>query len=122
MDRQILYDNWIKDNVVNPRAKCKIYAELMIKTFPELRLVRGHYYCFAWGAREHWWCETPKGKIVDPTKQQFPSLGNGTYEEHTGPEPLGKCLNCRNYCYENEHFCCSKCEKVYMDYLNKPCL
>jgi len=49
-------------------GKCKEICQEMIGEFPELKLVRGHYYCMVWGRRMHWWLESPKGKIIDPTK------------------------------------------------------
>lgn len=72
------------------RGTCREATEAMVKAFPELRRVRGHYsWC------PHWWCETPDGTVVDPTARQFTS--GGVYVEYTGPEPLGKCMNCGDY-------------------------
>ena len=66
------------------RGKCKEFSEVLIKKDPSLRLVREHYYCPIWGEQEHWWCEDKTGKIIDPTKDQFPSKGSGEYIEFGG--------------------------------------
>ena len=86
-------------------GKCKDVSEEMLKHFPELRLARGHYYCHKWGERMHHWLVTPEGKIIDPTKIQFPSNGFGVYEEwdETQQEPTGMCPNCGEYIYDGRH-------------------
>lgn len=66
------------------RGKCKVMSEELCKQDPTLRLVRGHYYCAAFGEQPHWWCEKPDGTVVDPTKAQFPSNGTGVYVEFDG--------------------------------------
>ena len=48
------------------RGNCREATAAMVKAFPELRRVRGHY-----GWCPHWWCETPDGTVVDPTARQF---------------------------------------------------
>lgn len=64
---------------------CKEACETLLLTRPELRLVRGHYHCPMWGAREHWWLQDGEGAIVDPTVEQFPTLGAGAeYVEFDG--------------------------------------
>lgn len=65
-------------------GRCKELAEDEIKKDNTLRLVRGHYYCYGGPARQHWWCETPDGVVVDPSKGQFLSNVNGVYEEFDG--------------------------------------
>lgn len=102
---------------------CKTVCEKMLETFPELKLVRGHYYCHAWGERGHWWLVAPDGAIVDPTKIQFPSLGKGEYVEldANAEEPIGMCANCGEYSYASKgggSTCCSDaCEDAYAAYL-----
>lgn len=66
------------------RGKCKELSEYLIAKDSSLRLVRGHYYCPIWGIQQHWWCEDREGNIIDPTKDQFPSKGNGEYVEFNG--------------------------------------
>ena len=73
------------------RGKCKEFAERAIKENPELRLVRGHYYCTSWGKEAHWWTVKPNGEIFDPTKDQFPSRGMGYYEEYDGTADCSEC-------------------------------
>lgn len=95
------YLTWIFDNVEHPLGRCAEYTERMKQEFPELTRVRGHYDCTAWGRRPHWWLVDPEGEIVDPTAQQFPSLGTGTYIplEPDAPEPevCYRCHNCGEY-------------------------
>ena len=117
------YSTWINDHVKeyeDAYGKCKEICELMLKEFSELTLVRGHYYCAVWGSREHWWLKTSDDKIVDPTKIQFPSLGNGEYVEwdESEPEPTGKCPNCGEYCFNGDQVCSKNCEIAYMAYIN----
>ena len=77
----------------------------MIKQFPELKLIRGHYFCMVWGERMHWWLQTLADDIIDPTVIQFPTKGNGVYEpwDETQKQPTGKCPNCGEYCYDGVH-------------------
>lgn len=94
------YQEWIEENVPDSYGACREVTKDMQKEFPELRRVRGHYYCWVWGKREHWWLED--GEVIDPTASQFPSKGKGRYEEWQGLEPTGKCPNCGEYCFEGE--------------------
>lgn len=73
------------------RGKCKEMSEALIASDPTLILVRGYYYDIAWGKQAHWWCKKPDGTIVDPTKNQFPTKGNGAYIEYDGHV---ECSNC----------------------------
>jgi len=109
------YDEWIA-NVSNPLGRCKEVTLQMQEVFPELKRVRGHYYCWIWGRREHWWLRDPDGKPVDPTAAQFPSKGEGIYEEWVegDPEPTGKCLNCGEYVYDDGNFCNDSCRRAFM--------
>jgi len=113
------YEQWIKDNVTETYGKCSEVTLRMQKAFPELIRVRGHYYCYAWGEREHWWL-TLDEKIIDPTSSQFPSKGFGDYIpwDESQPEPTGKCPNCGEYCYEGRTLCSEDCEISYMAYIN----
>jgi hypothetical protein len=115
------YQEWIDKNVPeNCDGMCKEIVGKMVIQFHELVKVRGHYYCAILGEREHWWLVDPAGNIVDPTKAQFPTKGKGHYEpwEEGRKEPVGLCMNCGAYCYENQYFCCNSCENVVMaDYI-----
>lgn len=73
------------------RGKCKEFSERLVQEDPTLRLVRGHYYDYAWGEQPHWWCEHEDGTIVDPTRDQFPSRGAGLYVPFDGHL---ECSNC----------------------------
>lgn len=110
------YAEWIAENVAETYGRCAEMTLAMVTQFPELRRVRGHYHCRFWGAREHWWCVAPDGKIIDPTAAQFPSKGHGEYIEHIegSPEPTGKCPDCGGYTYKGNTFCSPECEESTM--------
>ncbi|MBU2007445.1 MAG: hypothetical protein KKF08_18910 [Gammaproteobacteria bacterium] len=116
------YQYWIRKNVDTTYGKCASVTEAMCAAFPELTRVRGHYYCVAWGEREHWWCKDQDGNIVDPTAGQFPSKGRGVYVEweEGAKEPTGMCPNCGEYCYDGNYFCCENCEIAYVAYVMSP--
>ena len=107
------YEHWIANHQpTDPRGKCVEMTALMADAFPELRRVRGHYLCPIEGRRPHWWMVAPDGSIVDPTLEQFPSLGQGDYIEYVGPEPKGQCLNCGELLFDGaavSGFCNATC-------------
>lgn len=107
------YAAWIAANVHGSGlGACNDVTERMVAAFPELTRVRGHYHCPVWGRREHWWCVTAGGVIVDPTAHQFPSRGAGHYEPHVegSLEPTGKCLGCGEYVWDHRTFCSDACQ------------
>ena len=108
------YEEWMAD-VGHPEGRCEEVTLQMQEVFPELERVRGHYHCWEWGKREHWWLTDPDGEILDPTALQFPSFGAGEYEpwNEGDPEPRGKCLNCGKYVYES-NFCNDTCRRAFM--------
>lgn len=72
-------------NYTKYRGKCLEFSQNLCNENPELTLVRGYYYCPIWNEEEqHWWCKDKEGNIIDPTKLQFPSAGNGIYREFDG--------------------------------------
>lgn len=74
------YQKWVLENVKNDGyGDCEQYSKAMAKAFPELTVVYGLYHCPIWGTRNHFWCLTSDDKIIDPTKNQFPSKGIGLY-------------------------------------------
>lgn len=81
------------------RGKCKEMSEALVAADPTLTLVRGHYLCPFWGEQPHWWAKKQAGEIVDPTKDQFPSRGNGNYVEFDGNV---ECSNCGKKMKEDE--------------------
>lgn len=95
---------------------CSEATIAMAAAFPELRRVRGHYYCPVWGERAHWWLTDFAGTIIDPTAIQFPSKGTGQYVEWTegANEPTGMCPNCGEHCYEGQYFCSESCGQAYV--------
>lgn len=104
MNYQEYMDN-LNLTVKTAYGQCEYVCLNMIKIFPELKLVRGHYWDDELGKRQHWWLEDKSKAIIDPTVIQFPSNGFGEYEpwiEGT-PEPTGKCPNCGEYCWNNEN-------------------
>ena len=112
------YDDWIKSNVTESYGKCEVVTEAMQEAFPELQRVRGHYYCPIWSERQHWWLVDPEGRIVDPTKSQFPSKGLGVYEPWVDgtPEPTGMCANCGGMVYDGGTTCSEDCHAEYVAY------
>lgn len=121
------YDEWIAENVpTNAEAygHCEQVTEKMVAAFPELKRVKGHYYCLVWGERGHWWCVAPDGAIVDPTKIQFPSKGAGQYVEldPDAEQPIGLCLNCGGECYASQggtpNTCSKECDDAAVADLN----
>jgi len=73
------------------RGKCREMSEAAVIADPTLTLVRGHYDCPHWGEQSHWWTVRPDGTINDPTKDQFPSSGNGIYTPFTGMINCDEC-------------------------------
>lgn len=115
---------WIAENVpdyASAYGQCAAVTEAMAIVFPELRRVRGHYYCGIWGERAHWWLETRDDKIVDPTAIQFPSKGRGNYEEYDGrPLPTGPCDNCGEAVYDGGTVCSERCHHEFVASLMSP--
>ena len=116
------YAAWIATNVKGDGfGECAELTEQMAAAFPELRRVRGHYHDAFWGPRGHWWLVTPDGKIVDPTKAQFPDQGGEYVPWNDGDqEPSGKCMECGSYTYNGDYFCSVGCERSTVAYLNTP--
>jgi hypothetical protein len=114
------YMDWVKENVPeNPYGECAEITEKMSQAFPELRRVRGHYYCTTWGERAHWWLIDEDMQVVDPTASQFPSKGTGVYVAWTEgtKEPTGLCPNCGEHCYDGDQVCSESCHNAYVSYL-----
>lgn len=107
------YRLWITENVSNPYRQCKFYSELMCKKFPELRLVRGWYVDTSGTRHPHWWTQLGD-TIIDATVAQYAL--SGVYEEFTGPEPVGKCMECGDLYYDKvfAHFCSTLCHERFM--------
>lgn len=76
------HTKWIKENPSEPHICYKVTRE-MLRAFPELWRVHGYYYCWILGKRKHWWL-TDGNVVIDPTASQFPSKGEGRYEECHG--------------------------------------
>lgn len=114
------YAEWITENVKDCLGMCSTWTAKLMYEFPELTRVRGHYLCWGWGEREHWWCVAPDGSIVDPTAAQFPSKGHGEYVPlpENAPEPTGMCPDCGEYVYDGNTFCSTACERNTIAYLN----
>jgi hypothetical protein len=110
------YQEWIDANVADPLGNCAKFTLAMAEVFPELKRVRGFYKCWVWGDREHWWLVDPDGSIVDPTSAQFPTKGNCPYEElpEGTKEPVGRCINCGEYTYDDPNSCSPECYRAIM--------
>lgn len=92
------------------RGKCREMSEELVTKDPSLTLVRGYYYDPHWGEQEHWWCVDSNGGVVDPTKDQFPSKGNGLYVPFDGMcscEQCGKDVAEENAVMAGPYPCCS---------------
>ena len=113
------YAEWIAANVKDTRGTCREVTARMAAAFPELTRVRGHYYCWVWGERAHWWLTTPDDRIIDPTAAQFPSKGNGEYVPwlEGQPEPTGRCANCGNDCFNGDTCCTEFCSNLLLESL-----
>jgi hypothetical protein len=116
------YRAWIEANVPDPVGACAEATLAMLGAFPDLKRVRGHYYCPAWGQREHWWLVTADGTIIDPTAHQFPSLGAGLYVpwDEDRVEPTGICANCGDYVFGGGTCCSQACNRAYAAYCMNP--
>ena len=111
-------------NYQNYRGKCKEYCEELVAEDPELRMVRGFYNCPIWGKEQHWWCEYPDGRIIDPTVKQFPSwqlaLQNPQmiYEEFDGIctcDECGKKIREEDARFDSRYvFCSSTCNMRFV--------
>jgi len=114
------YQDWIDRNVDSGYGECAEVTQAMADQFPELQRVRGHYYCFSWGERAHWWLTDAAGAIVDPTARQFPSRGKGAYVPWVEgePEPTGICPNCGEYVYDGGTVCSDACSNAYVAFIN----
>jgi hypothetical protein len=100
------YLAWIKANV-NPKAcagTCQSVVRKMVAAFPELRRVPGYFGTF----HQHWWVEDVDGRVIDPTRYQFPDEGKGgTYYGLPG-YPLFPCFECGTTVYKVDfNPCCS---------------
>lgn len=116
------YQIWIDENYPDHQSaygKCNEATIQMQHIFPELKRIRGHYYCAIWGERQHWWLIDSEDQIIDPTARQFPTLGRGVYQEfdERQPEPTGICPNCGEYCYNSQTCCSDKCFDEYRIYV-----
>jgi hypothetical protein len=60
---------------------------------------------------------TSDGIVLDPTREQFASQGQGVYEPHEGPEPTGTCLNCGALVYLETAFCSPNCMNEFSSYI-----
>lgn len=72
-------------------GKCKELCEAEMQRDSSLDLVRGHYFCPAFGEQAHWWLVKPDGSIMDPSARQFPSNGAGFYVPFNGLIACSQC-------------------------------
>jgi hypothetical protein len=79
-------------------CNCGTFTRQMAQRFPELTRVPGFYLAPGGASHgEHWWLEAPDGSIVDPTADQWPSCGTGTYVRYDPTKhllPKGTCPYC----------------------------
>jgi hypothetical protein len=114
------YKKWIDYNYPTKEysnLKCKDAVEDMVKSFPELKPIRGWYDEYQGVKRPHWWCKTQSGEIIDPTANQFDLIGEYIpYDESLG-EPKGKCRYCGNISYWSSNACSKKHWEDIKNYL-----
>lgn len=109
----------ITDDYTKFRGKCKEMCDDLLVEDPTLTLVRGHYFCLAWGTDEpHWWLKKQDGTIVDPSCRQFPCNGSGIYTEFNG---MVECAECGKEMKEEDSrfesryvFCDVKCNMRFV--------
>jgi len=65
------YDLWMHYNVQDVDALCYYLSGYMVMSFSELVLKDGVYIEPDGVEHDHFWCEAPDGRIVDPTVSQF---------------------------------------------------
>lgn len=53
-------------------GNCHEQCLKLAEAFPNLKIVMGSYFDWAWGSRDHFWCVDGE-TIIDPTVSQFPS-------------------------------------------------
>lgn len=90
----------IKNDYLEYRGKCKELAEKECHKNNTLILIKGWYYCPIWNVKEqHWWCIDKDKNIIDPSKYQYPSKGQGIYEEYKG---IVSCSECNKQIIEKD--------------------
>ena len=122
------------------RGFCHSEAVTFVERFPELILVRDNVFSlttikqYIGGIDQitnedidvengHWWCETPDGQIVDPTRAQvgdWQAMHYAAFDESKPHKlPTGKCYNCGYLCYgRSDGVCSDDCGNAYAAYLN----
>lgn len=99
-------------------CNCGPFTRVMASLFPELMRVAGFYSAPNGASQgEHWWLTDSHGTIVDPTADQFPSQGTGTYVEYDPKLHLllkGKCMNCGTALYTRDgaYPCSRECDEA----------
>lgn len=109
------YGQWIKNYKGEIFRRCVEVTAEMRAQFPELRVAKG-LVTIVENCKDyqHQWLVAPDGGIIDPTARQW--LGIIDYKEigDNDPKPIGKCLNCGEYVFENMFssiFCGDRCAK-----------
>ena len=108
----------MQSNYEKYRGKCKEYVDKAILADSTLTAVRGWYMCPIWGEQQHWWCVDKDGKVIDPTRKQFPSQGIGEYVPFNG---IITCSECGKEVPEEEAlfdsnyaFCSGRCHACFI--------
>lgn len=147
------YEDWITEYLKSKGGRvknaCQDAVLRMCQAFPELTAVRGFVfpepyegdieeacptvdmelpdrrlaYSSEFGLEQHWWCITPSGKIVDPTRIQYSWEGIQYVPldpaKH-GPVPTGKCLDCGELLFSGltlKEFCDELCKSRTEKYM-----
>jgi hypothetical protein len=127
------YKAWISVNYSNPRdavSQCKEACHKMKESFSELIITNG-LVLVGLDFRQHWWCKTEDGDIVDPTAHQYEvfDLKISEYQEIDDDHdlrkyPQCKCMNCGEYFFykkdsQSQNSCSDKCSDALDAYYNK---
>lgn len=120
--RHTEYATWISAHYpthTDAYGRCAEAVTGIVAAFPELTKVRGWVFDALWGRREHWWCHAPDGKVVDPTRHQFPCLIDyEVWDESKGEPPKRRvCTDCGTEHYGDNDFCNEACYRRYAAYL-----
>lgn len=116
------YDDWIRINFptrLEALGVCQSATKLMCDKFPELKRVSGWL-----DGRDHVWCVTSDGNIVDPTRAQYGLIGEYVAWEPGDEVCVGKCMNCGEMIYRHvetlegprECICSDECHASYAAY------
>lgn len=122
------YQAWIEErypDYARSAGECAQACKAMKEAFPELEVTNGFVTVLDYPEpRQHWWCKTANGTIVDPTKKQYPFILDYEEIDEAHPArnyPQARCHQCGEHYYEtpelNGTMHTKTCEREYTEYL-----